>query len=106
MGDPNVTLRLSAIEKILDQMMRSSEEQRIAGYATIKVLVEEIEDVIDEQAADHGYTHEKIGELLWHSAAIAKVDHDNGHPDTQHLLWARTALHSLRSAQCFGSPGG
>jgi hypothetical protein len=95
MNDPK--LAIAKIEEILTKSMEWEFSSRLGAYATIMRLIDELSEHAETaENIDKGYCSEKIVALKWHVGAIFGFDIDNGHPVSQHLSWAVSAIQTLR----------
>jgi hypothetical protein len=92
--------RVEKIAKLIDEHRHATGVEACAVYAAIRSMLSDLR----KRASDDGlaYAIEKVGNVEWHVGAMLGFDITNDKGLDQHYIWARTALESLRSSDCFG----
>ena len=89
----NPAMTLSVIYKIIQEMVKSPENEKPHHYATIKILIDELEKI----AVDHNIIlSDEFSRLLWSCKSIAKLSDGHGHDDSQHQSWAYSKINTIK----------
>ncbi|HPA20735.1 MAG TPA: hypothetical protein PLU30_23510 [Verrucomicrobiae bacterium] len=89
---------VDSVERIIHQSADWDMPGQLAAYATIKLIIREIEALVEKRALPgYGYILEKAASLSFHVGALYGIDEDNGHDAQKHRIWALGALSSIRS---------
>lgn len=99
----NAKYLLDRIEALATHMTEgglSAVDSAIA-YATIKVLVSDLDAINEEEHDENEFIDERLGDVEDHAAYLAKLADLNGHGIQQHYLWLMTATSTLRGKECF-----
>jgi len=71
------------------------------AYATIKILVSELDSINEEEHDENEFIDEHLGEIEEHALSMAQLDDDEGYNLRQHYLWLMTSIGALRGSDCF-----
>ena len=92
--------RVEKIAKLIDEYRHVTGVEACAVYAAIRSMLSDLRTRATDDGM--GYATEKVGKVEWHVGAMLGFDITNDKGPDQHYIWARTALESLRTSECFG----
>ncbi|PXX51837.1 hypothetical protein SAMN05660489_06263 [Pseudomonas sp. LAMO17WK12:I10] len=90
----HIKARVEALRELVKEIKNvETIFERAALFAAIRVIAD---DLCEDEGLD-GYAHEKAYKVKWHAGAALGFDETNGHPLSQHRVWALGELGSLES---------
>ncbi len=92
--------RIEAIATHMTENSLSAIDSAVA-YATIKVLVSDLDAINEEEHDENDFIDERLGDIEDHAMSLAQLDDGSGYGLQQHYLWLMTATSTLRGKECF-----
>lgn len=90
----HIKARVEALRELVDSLNDAETIfERSSLYSAIRVIVD---DLCEEESLD-SYAHEKACNIKWHAGAALGFDETNGHPASQHRVFALGDLGTLET---------
>lgn len=92
---------LKIIKELAEEILTLETMSRVRNYSVIKQLLDDLRVEGEIKQIPLGPYKTYATTLLMHCRAMAGLEADDGHDESQHLRWVYAELDKLRSVHCF-----